>query len=44
MVNFYALMVQRGLKDIEDVPEKYKQQVKDKLGIVDEEPEDDFLL
>ena len=33
MVDFYALMVQRDLKDIEDVPVKYREQVKEKLGL-----------
>ena len=33
MVDFYVLMIQRGLKDIESVPVKYREQVKEKLGL-----------
>ena len=33
MVDFYALMVQRGLKALNDVPVKYREQVKEKLGL-----------
>ena len=35
MVQFYVLMVQRDLKKIDNVPAKYRQEVKDILGIVD---------
>jgi hypothetical protein len=35
MVQFYVLMVQRDLKKIDKVPAKYRQEVKDILGIVD---------
>ena len=35
MVQFYVLMVQRDLKKIDSVPAKYRQEVKDILGIVD---------
>ena len=27
IVNFYAIMVQRGLKDLDDIPDKYKEQI-----------------
>lgn len=31
IINFYVAMIKRGLKDIEDVPEKYKEDVKEKM-------------
>lgn len=27
IINFYAIMVQRGLKDLDDIPDKYKEQI-----------------
>ena len=36
MVNFYVLMVQRGLKNREDIPAKYRDEV---IAILDAEEE-----
>lgn len=33
LFNIYVALVQRELKDINDIPEKYKNDVKNKLGI-----------
>lgn len=35
MVELYAVMVQRGLKTIEQVPARYKEQVKILLGLLE---------
>lgn len=35
MVELYVVMVQRGLKKVEQVPERYREQVKDLLNAVE---------
>ena len=35
MVELYVVMVQRGLKKVEQVPERYREQVKDLLNSVE---------
>lgn len=36
MVELYAVMVQRGLKTVEQVPVRYRDKVKALLGLVEE--------
>ena len=36
MVELYAVMVQRGLKQIEQVPARYRDKVKALFGLVEE--------
>lgn len=36
MVELYAVMIQRGLKTVEQVPARYRDQVKALLGLVEE--------
>ena len=36
MVELYAVMVQRGLKQIDEVPVRYRDQVKALLGLVED--------
>ena len=35
MVELYVVMVQRGLRKLEQVPERYREQVSDLLGKVE---------
>ena len=36
MVELYVVMIQRGLKEIDQVPVRYRQQVQDLLAAVEE--------
>lgn len=36
MVELYVVMVQRGLKTVEQVPTRYREQVKALLGLIED--------